>query len=289
MKKCGVYLPSWSNPWTARALDNELAKLKTEMPNLGLVYLSFCKPDTVYTKNSFDNTGLQFSSDFAVIKAAIKILRDQDVLVMLSVGGGAYWHSQVQYNAQHVVNLANDLECDGIDIDWEGTIENSHELTAAIRNTRNIYQKYISFAGFSTGAYGQVPGSPYMGTAIHALTNAGSMVDWVNIMSYDAGDFNMYNPMSAFDCYRLYFKKPLYLGIQPGKQGWGDHIITENEITSLCRFVKDQNTTDSIFVWSYRKPADITCQRVLEIAQREFSPKLSLTCPNCLAQYRMID
>lgn len=294
-KKTAVYFPSWSNPWTSSASDNELSNLKSEMPELDIVYLSFCRPNLSYRKGSFDNTGLQFSSSFEVITESIRNLKSQGVTVMLSVGGGSYWSATTDYNVQDCISLCNDLGCDGIDIDWEGTVDRDYELTDAIRKTKQfIGSRKLSFAAFSTGAYGKRPGSPYMGVNIDALTKVGSMLDWINIMAYDAGNWEMYNPISAFNCFRIYYEGPLHLGIQVGKQGWGDHLVSENEVAIICDRISKEVIESGIFVWSYKKEGTPSCQRVLEISRGifgDYTPDLSspgapaISCPVCNTCY----
>lgn len=251
----GIYFETWATQWTANSVDMDLAKI-----DANIVYLAFCKPDCNYSKRySFDGTGLQFSQDFKVVVGAIDILKKKGTKVMLSVGGGAYsdW-SNVQYT--NIKLLMIDLHCDGVDIDWEpqhtakAKITLEQQLTLANRWTEIIETFYsylgdthnLSAAVWSTGAYGPTAGDVYKGINIPGLVNAGEQLDWLNIMAYDAGkDFDA---LGAYDCYRIYYKGPLYVGFELGKQGWGDAILSLEHIDKVMSYLKGN---DGVFVWGY--------------------------------------
>lgn len=171
----GVYFQTWSCNWASDPKQLDLAKVE----NVKIVYLSFCKPDLSYKKGqfSFSGTGLEFSADFHVVKGAIDILKQKGILVMLAVGGGAYWSTPMPFYAQNCIDLMTDLGCTGIDVDWEVGVRDDKALTIAIKEIRSRSGCKISFSGFST----------YKGMNIDAMVNAGGSVDWINIMAYDAG------------------------------------------------------------------------------------------------------
>jgi len=252
MSKTAIYFPSWSAPWVADPKNMTLAKLEVD-----IAYIAFANPTCNYSKGqkNFQGTGLEFSQDFSVVVEAIKILTSKGTKVMLSVGGGAYWSSTKEFNSYSCVQLMEDLGCSGIDIDWEGHADKDYELTEAIKilKTNMPSGKYISFAGFSTGAYGK-DGDTYKGNAINAMVNCGSVVDWINIMAYDAGP--NYDPLGAFECYKIYYSGPLYLGFEPGTQAWGGHVITEEEVDRNVHFVKSQGVKHGIFIWCHGKEGD---------------------------------
>ena len=66
---------------------------------------------------------------------------------MLSVGGATY-HFDI-FNPSNIANLVYDLDCDGVDIDWEdsqGTV-NAYKFPPIISKMRNaLPDKFISIA-----------------------------------------------------------------------------------------------------------------------------------------------
>lgn len=253
MSQIGVYYESWSEKWTDSAAKSGLARVEKPVT---IVYLSFAKPDCTYKsgQNSISGTGLSFSYDWKVLREAISIVKAKGIVVMLSVGGGSYWSGTKVFNAANCVALMNDLGCDGIDIDWEGHADKDYELTDCIKQLKPLMgTKKISFAGFSTGAYGK-DGDTYKGSAIDAMTKQGSNVDWINIMAYDAG--KKFDPLGALAAYAIYYKGPLLLGFQVGKQGWGDDLLTMEEVEKNCEVVKARGKENGIMIWSYQKSND---------------------------------
>jgi hypothetical protein len=296
MSLIGVYYESWSEKWTDSGSKTGLASV--EKP-ISIVYLSFAKPDCTYVsgQNTFSETGLSFSYDWKVLREAISIVKKKGITVMLSVGGGAYWSGTKPFNAKNCVDLMNDLGCDGIDIDWEGYASRDYELTDCIKNLKPLMgAKKISFAGFSTGAYGK-DGDTYKGSAIDAMTKQGSNVDWINIMAYDAG--KKFDPLGAFAAYSVYYKGPLLLGFEVGKQGWGDDLLTMDEVEKNCSVVKAQGIQNGIMIWSYQKSSDgltPTTRQVIDTAARIFSTTPPIEphpvsyiypCPNCKKEFKL--
>lgn len=270
MSQIGVYYETWSDKWVSDATKSGLALIDKPIT---IVYLSFAQPDCKYVanQNTFIGTGLNFSSDWKVVKAALDIVKKKGITVMLSVGGGSYWSGTKSFNAVNCVALMNDLGCDGIDIDWEGHASRDYELTDVIKTLKPLMgSKKISFAGFSTGAYGK-DGDTYKGSAIDAMVKQGSNVDWINIMAYDAG--KNFDPLGAFAAYQVYYKGPLLLGFQVGKQGWGDDLLTKEEVEKHCDIVKAQDKKHGIMIWSYQKSSDKltpTTKEVIDIAAKTF-------------------
>lgn len=153
----GVYYQSWSMPWVSAAMNSDLVAVPH---NVNLVYLAFAQPNCTYApgQRSFAGTGLQFSSDFDVVAAAIKMLRNRGVTVMLSVGGATYgWDN---YNPASLANLCFELGCSGIDLDWEAMdgAASSHHLGPIIAEARFWLPRpyLLSMAGYSVGCYGQM-------------------------------------------------------------------------------------------------------------------------------------
>ena len=245
----GVYFQSWSSQWVSSGDAMDLSKIT----NADIVYLAFASPDMTYTKNSFVNTGLQFNQEFSVVKKAISILKERKILVMLSVGGGSYWSQPKKCNYESWVSLMNDLGCDGIDIDWEVNCSDDQALTLAIQKVKSLSKCKVSFAGWSTGAYGK-DGDTYKGMNIHAMVNAGHLVDWINVMCYDAG--TSYDPIGAISSYRIYYKGPLMLGFEVGNQAWGNAILKQNDVVKNCTWMRNENILNGVFLWSWQKGND---------------------------------
>ena len=76
----GVYFQSWSSNWASTASNLDLSKI--DLP-INLVFLSFANPSCSYIKgsNTFAGTGLDFSSDFLVVKNSIDILKKKELLL----------------------------------------------------------------------------------------------------------------------------------------------------------------------------------------------------------------
>lgn len=287
-----AYYTTWDAPWVSKPEDLNLARIPEKYPGVDCVNISFAKPDMEYTYGRFEGTGLQFSMEFQVVVGAIKILRAKGVTVMLSIGGGSYWHDPKKYNVSSCVQLCHDLGCDGIDIDWEGHVDRDYELTSAIKETKKASSKLLSFAGFSTGAYPPQQGDPFMGMNIAAMKAVGNLVDWVNIMTYDAGP--TYNPCNALDNYRLYYKGPLNVGYEIGEQAWGGYLITVSDVSKWALYYRKENIKNGCFVWRLGKQGNPSDVEVLKIAKDIFKPLLippvvitppsgtmSMTCPSC--------
>ena len=248
----GAYYCSWSSPWVSDSGKMDLALLKDVYPGLEVVYISFAQPDMNYTSGSFNGTGIQFSQDFAVVRGAISILKSRGVIVMLSVGGGAYWSVTKNFNVKDIGSLVRDLGVDGVDLDWEVGVSDSMSLTSAIKAFRGLMSGWkLSIAGFSTGAYGPKGNDTYMGMNIDALVNAGGLIDWVNIMTYDAGP--TFDPLGSLDCYRIYYKGPLNIGYEVGVQSWGGYLLTNDDVLKMANYSKNNNSENGVFIWCIGK------------------------------------
>lgn len=293
----GLYFETWSSTWTSDPTN--LSLQMTAGQPVTIVNIAFAQPDMQYSSGSFAGTGLEFSQDFAVVKSAIALLISKGVRVMLSVGGGSYWSVPKTFNARGCVALMRDLGCTGIDVDWEVGVSDSSALASAIANLHAEGCPRISFAGFSTGAYGAEKGDTYKGMSIEAMMNVGGLVDWINIMTYDAG--SSFDPLGAFTCYRMYYKGVLNLGFEPGKQSWGDKVIGMNDVTAMCNWVKKDGNLNGVFIWSNKKDTtgspslgDIVAEsariiinstssspQVVDIPIPPTTSPVPMPCPNC--------
>ena len=272
----GVYFQSWSCGWASSGANLDLAKIP---PPINVVFLSFAKPNCNYVKGSmsFTGTGLDFSSEFSVVKDAIQILRKKNVVVMLSVGGATYPFDG--FNPKAVVDFANDLGVDGIDIDWEphaGAGE-AHLLGPIIGGVRSIYPKgLISIAAFSIGAYGagafanSPPSGQNTGMCIPGLQSNGHQLDFICLMSYDASP--VYDPVTAFKAYRSYYNGPILIGAEVPPEAWGGHVVTLSEIERYSKGVlNDQNKSNGLFVWSYQKNGEPSSMSIINTAHKIFN------------------
>jgi len=279
----GVYFESWACPWTSKAEESMLAKLENPIDT---VYISFARPDATYVKGqyTFAGTGLDFSLSFQVVQKSIQILKSKKIKVLVAVGGATYpWD---QYKPQAISDLVFDLGADGIDIDWEPAkgIGASAQLPLLIELTRGYNpSKLISLAGFSTGCF-EPNGDTYRGMNIAGLIQQGQNLDWVNIMAYDAGQG--FDVIACYESYKKYFKKPLCVGFQVGQQGWGDALLTLDEVTKVCNYIKEKG--DGCFVWAYFKTGNPSTKQVLDKAasilnssQPVPKPSCKCACPNC--------
>lgn len=266
MKRVGMYFQSWSSKWTKEPSKMDLAQLASPIT---IVNISFVSPGCIYLygQNTFQNTGLNFSQDFWVVKAAVALLKKKGIIVMLAVGGGSYWSSpKTKYNAKCCVALMKDLGCDGIDLDWEVGTKYSYELTKAIAETKPLLSSchYLSFAGWSTGAFG-LNGDTFQGMSIDAMTKQGSHVDWINVMTYDAGP--SFDPVGAMECYAIYYKGPLLLGLEVGTQAWGGALLKKDQAEQWMKRVVQQNKEYGIFVWAWQKDSEGKTPSVADLVQ----------------------
>ena len=266
MSQIGMYAESWSATWSGDS-NNLLNQLTTGSSAITVVNIAFAQPDNSYVKgqNSFANTGLEFSDTWAVVVGCIKAMTTNGIKVMLSVGGGSYWSTPKTLNVAGCIALYQDLGCTGIDVDWEVGVSDAASLTAALTSLHNAGCARLSFAGFSTGAYGPSTGDTYKGMSIPAMEACGSFIDWINIMAYDAG--SSYDPLGAFTCYRIYYKGPLNIGFEPGTQSWGDKVIQMTDIDAACNWVKKDGRVNGVFFWSNKKDTGASPAMPLEIAE----------------------
>ena len=265
----GAYFCSWSSNWSATSSSSDLSNIDT---NINIVYLSFVTPACSYEKNSKNwiGTGLDFSSEFQVIQESIKKLQERGVIVMLSVGGATFTFDV--FKPENISNLVIDLGCDGVDLDWEDVqgIAASSKLGKIIQDMKDFLPNglLLSLASFSTGAYGfdefenALPKSQNTGMCIEGIQKSGHLLDWINIMSYDAG--NTYDPLLAFKAYRKYFTGPLMLGAEVPPEAWGGHLITLSEVEKYVNCIlDDEQNNNGIFVWSYKKNGSPSCQNII--------------------------
>lgn len=253
MSKLAVYYTSWNAAWVSKKEDLDLYNLKKKYPDLNCVYISFAKPDLNYRKGqmSWVGTGLEFSMDFGVVKDSIKYLKSVGVVVMIAFGGGAYWGVNTVFKSLDVSNLVSDLEADGADLDYEAAGDGK-PLTDAVLKLRPLMPtKFISIAAFSTGAF--TPDGIYSGMNIDCLSTAGKLINWINLMAYDAGGLDMYDPIEAIKAYRKIYKGGIVLGFLIGTPGWGGYILKPEDVFRNASFAAIESKDNGGFIWADKK------------------------------------
>ena len=273
----GTYFTSWSSNWNSSSTSQELANIPND---INIVYLCYVIPDCKYIKNSntWVGTGLDFSSDFSVIKGAIKIIKDKGTIVMLTVGGAV--NSFSSFEPKNIADLMIDLGCDGVDLDWEDPKGNlaSNELGTIIKSMRNNMKEnaLLSLAAFSVGAYGldefstSLPINQNTGMCITGIKDSGELLDWINIMSYDAG--GTFDPIIAFKAYRKYYSGPLMIGVEVPPEAWGGNIITLDKVSTYVNCIlDDEKSNNGIFVWSYQKNGRPSCSDIINQCIKVFN------------------
>lgn len=286
----GAYFQTWSSRWASDPTKLDLANIDYRVK---IVYLSFVDPKTTYSlgQKTWATTGLEFSMDFMVVKKAIDILTGRGVQVMLSVGGATKKFPQ-PYTLGHSISLyalCIDLGCSGLDVDWEDTYKNREDFGNIIKTlAMNRGSRKLSAACWSTGAYPN-DGSDYQGMNIIGLQKSGVLLDWINIMSYDAGP--TYDMDRAYKAYRDIYAGTIYLGLLVGAPGWGGYLLKTEDIKKAV-----QLSGNKVFVWAYQKEptgtptvgdilaANSTTKVDPTIGMPNPPPPTSvstLVCPNC--------
>jgi chitinase len=275
----GTYFQTWSSGWASSGSALDLSKVQSP---INIVYLSFADPNSTYTsgQNTFTNTGIQFSSNFNVVKDAISILKSKGIIVMLSVGGGSYPYTS--FNPTGIAALVNDLGCSGVDIDWENEA-NTSQFGSYIASMRSALGSNlaISVAGFSVGVYGSgkytnsQPFSNSTGMNIPGLQSNGNQVDWINLMSYDAGP--TFSSTEAFDAYRTYYSGPILVGFEIPPEAWGGHVTSLDEVTTISNYIKGKNS--GIFTWSYQKSGYPSSNDILSTGAKILQTSVAAPAP----------
>ncbi|MES2875527.1 MAG: glycoside hydrolase family 18 protein [Bacteroidota bacterium] len=292
MQNIGCYYESWKP-----APEYQLLNIQQE---INMIYLSFALPDLLYTKgqNTFVGTGLDFTCTFETLKYCIKRLQNRNVRVLLAVGGGSYWSMKKSVNTVAIIDLMNDLGCDGIDLDWEVGVDDNTTPVYAIDNLRKLMPgKILSYTCFCTGVYPQKPNDHYSGMNLLALQQCHKLIDQVNVMAYDAGaDFDTVKSIRAF---QEVYKGLINVGFMIGEHSWpkdGDLIkaglLFKEELVKVCTTLK--NPFIGCFFWAYhsepylfsitRYNAVITASSILNPPKKPtFTTPSSvyIQCPSC--------
>jgi len=266
------YYQSWSDSWKANGADTVLAHLPAYV---NVVNLSFMEPNASYAAGSISlgGTGLGFPYDGPTLRDAVKALHaaHPGTRVLVSVGGATYpsWSS---FNPSSVAAFVNDFGLDGVDLDYEPSnaacasngssvsCPSDGEYVSVVNRMRAALPrpKWVTIAGWSVGAYGEgawasapPQGSAYSGLTLAVLKQAGSALDLVNVMSYDASP--AFNPEQALAAYRHYFSGRIAMGIETPPEAWGGHVETIGEIDTLADAVNASHA-GGLMLWSIQKP-----------------------------------
>jgi chitinase len=265
------YFESWSEKW---ANDGNSAKLANLPSYVNVVNLAFMKPEGQYSGNlNIGSTGLSFPYDGKTLKTAITALkkRNPGTKVLISVGGATFTNWG-HLNEGAIAHFVKDFGLDGVDVDYEPTspacssnngqvsCRTDQEFINVIKRVRAVLPRpyIVSIAGFSIGAYGQgnfksaSPQGDHTGVSVNMLKSVGNLLDWIHIMSYDAG--NSFNPETAFWAYKSLFSGKITIGIEIPPEAWGGHVYTMSQVGRLGDFVNN-NGGSGLMVWSlHQKP-----------------------------------
>lgn len=227
------YWPSWSSNWTR---DD----LRAVPECVDILNIAFALPD--------GKGGLLWHDDInpTCTKDRIKELQTRGKKILISVGGATAHHWNLnsvdpRLFAKNIKEFVDSYGLNGVDIDFESPTERER-LIPLIKALRDIMPKdkyYISYAGWSIGAYG-IKGHEHRewdscsnkGIDIKVLSEIGELLDWVNVMSYDAFDPGIkpaYNPTEAIAAFKdLLGNRPdkVLLGVLIGKHSWPSGTIT---------------------------------------------------------------
>ena len=269
----GGYYQSWSAKWATKGSDHTLAQIPSYV---SYILVSFATPSMSYTRgqNTFSGTGLQFSCEFPTVKEAIAIAHQNNPnqKFILSVGGATYQWTNPNYEG--IAALMTDLGLDGVDIDFENdpscTGVDSDSLSCStdsllieiINNLRAALPtgKLLTAAVFSVGAYGTpsfpmsryLPGSGHTGMWVNPIKQAGSKLDEIFVMSYDASP--VYNPTEAFNAYQSIFRGRIHIGLEVPPEAWGGYVLTVEDALKFANHAKNNNG-HGVFIWSFQKNA----------------------------------
>jgi len=287
----GGYFQSWTSIYTMKEEEFGLANIPSYITR---IYISFANPNLIYVKgsNTFSNTGLDFSVNFSLVKNAITFAKNKNPKqkFILSVGGATYpWTSNTRY--QDIIDLINDLNLDGIDIDYENQTycsnkntdeikcTNDDDIILIISNMRKFLDKeqkigdgkvedinngkktglkILSVATFSVGAYCTKQFPDYKFGPISDYCGM-----WVNPL-LKAGKYldelNImsydagvnYSALNAFDAFKNIFNRKIRIGLEIPPEAWGGDILSVDRGVKYAEYSMKNNGA-GIFIWSLNK------------------------------------
>ena len=274
----GIYAEQVASPNPAGS-DTPLAKLPGYV---NIVNVAFMRPDATYSAGSFKLAGTGVEPAYWAVTGSGQILRDAitelhrknpDTKVMISVGGATYFN-WTSFDAAAIAAFVGDMGFDGVDLDYEPGDASVHctqsmgkvsclsdkifvDLVSRMRAALPR-PKLLSIAAWSVGAFGEdrwidaQPPSEFRGMALALLrSSAGPLLDWVNVMSFDAGP--TYKPVEALEAYQNYFCGPVLMGVEVPPEAWGGHVYTIPEVRALADGVI-AHKGGGMMMWELHKP-----------------------------------
>jgi chitinase len=311
----GKLFVGYFSTWFDRGVhpgEERQTQLANIAPYVNVVNVSFMKPDAVYTKGSLSltSTGVTYASGGVVLKAAIGLLKAKGTKVLISVGGATY-PNFANLNVQAIQDFVADFGFDGVDIDFESssnctwasggqTCTGDADYVRAITTLRAALPRplILATAAWSVGAYGQGPfvcDTPLVsrtGMLINPLLTAGQHLDLINVMSYDAGIWNMgtpqrsdqqtnpYYPLRAVQAYQKIFKGHIVGGIEVPYEAWGGNATTLDQVRQYGTFIMN-NSVSGLMLWSLQGSGN----GVGPLTPQQISTQIcsSLNMSNCTA------
>lgn len=298
-KSVGIYWESWKS--ANIKFDEDYSKMSLgKLPeNVDRVLVSFIKPTCQYKKLSFESTrdsvGLDFWGKFnlKVLRDLILVarVRNPNIKFLLSVGGWSYNEFWAQMKDEHIisiVDLINDVDADGVDIDFEADAncsgwalnkgdkdymkcETDSIIINYIKRLKKLLPKHklITAATTGTGAYG-TPEFPATEQKPEYGINTGR---WVNIlrkqnideifdMTYDGG--NCFNVIESFKSFVSLTKNktPVYIGLEVPYEPWPkrpdkeNHVLSVEESKKYAEYCMKDKNCKGIFIWAAQKAED---------------------------------
>ena len=244
-KHIGIYFQSWCSKWVNDNVSHELININEPF---NVCYICFVHPLCNYVAKSysFHETGLDFSSDFKTIKNTIKIMREKNIVVMLSVGGSDY--SFHKFNSINIANLCVDLGCDGIDIYTSEIMKKDSDINLCniVHNIRkNLRYKFISISIFQLSDTERY---------IDVLKNNGFQLDWVNI---NGSTENVTELFGVCDFYKNYFKGLITLGFKIS-------TILDVNILKNLKYTDIDLCKNGIVICSYKNEDNVIYIEIIE-------------------------
>jgi chitinase len=295
------YYQTWSSPWAGVGAALDLAKTPS---HVNVLILSFAKPDCTYTKGSLAlaGTGLDFSSTGTVVRDAVRALKaaSPNTRVLLAVGGATYVNFKAM-NVQCIKDLVDDLELSGVDVDYEPASPSCQRLGGGgvkcatdaesvdvVTKLRAAFPKgayILSTASWHVGCYGegawaasQPTFSQYFGVNLAmAKSAAGSTLDLINIMAYDAGGPSSpagsptgFNWRESFSSTRAAWPNAaVALGVEVPPEAWGGYVSDAADVQARADYAV-ANGGAGLMLWSLQKPGTPSPKTVASIACTKF-------------------
>lgn len=215
-------------------------------------------------EGSWAGTGLSFSATPRDVQAAIAVLHQRQMRVLLSVGGeaGRDWSALAAEGRRGggptiraLARVQRELGFDGLDLDQRTDTDPDRyaQVIQALRRAVDLAGggRVLSVAAWSTGAdcvpetsdeaacngrvsyWGGHPGRERRLLALYP--QVAEQLDMVNVMAYDVG-VRHFDPALAYEQYRAMFpaRVVVSMGIQPAPEVWGGAALVLNDADAQC-------------------------------------------------------